>query len=101
MADCGIGSVGTCLNSLFIMKHNCLENLGHNVFSDESSDLNGNNKCLNLVEKDYFSSSVKLDPSEDTVLDACKNAQDSSDSAISSLDSPLEDSDDSSESSDR
>lgn len=101
MADCGSGSVGTCLSSLFTMKHNCLENLGHNVFSDEGSDLNSN-KCIDLEEKEYFGFSVKLDGSEDSVLNACKDLQDSSDNTISSIDSTLEDSDNySSESSDR
>lgn len=97
MADCGSGSVGTCLSSLFIMKHNCLENLDHSVFSDESSDLSSN-KCIDLEEKEYFGFS----PSEDTMLNACKNLQDSSDNTVSSIDSTLEDSDNySSESSDR
>lgn len=101
MADCGSGSVGTCISSLFIMKHNCIDNLGHNVFTSESNQLSSN-KCIDLEEKDYFGFSVKLDPSDDTLADACKDLQDSSDNTISSVDSTLEDSDNySSESSDR
>ena len=97
MADCGSGSVGTCISSLFIMKHNCIDNLGHNVFTSESNELSS----IDLEEKDYFGFSVKLDSSDDT-LDACKELQDSSDNTISSVDSTLEDSDNySSESSDR
>lgn len=111
MADCGSGSVGTCLSSLFIMKHNCLENLGRSVYSNEAADLS-NDKCITLEEKEYFSSSRKFDAAEDGVLNACKNLHDSSDSTICSLASTLEDSEnfkkkrcmdryDSSESSDR
>ncbi|XP_065220943.1 uncharacterized protein LOC135845969 [Planococcus citri] len=99
MAECSSANVGTCLSSLFIMKHNCIDNLGHNVFTSDSNQLSSG-ECIDLEEKDYFGF-VKLDPSDDT-LDACKELQDSSDNTISSVESTLEDSDNySSESSDR
>ena len=93
MADCGSGSVGTCLSSLFIMKHNCLENLSHNVYSNESSKLS-NTKCLTLDEKAYFGSSRELVAADGGVLNASKDLHDTTDNAICSLNSPLEDSDD-------
>ncbi|XP_065215084.1 uncharacterized protein LOC135841815 [Planococcus citri] len=102
MADCSSASAGSCISSLFIMKHNCIDNLDRNVFSSDSNQ-SSSNECIDLEEKDYFGFKLDVDPSDDT-LDACKEllVQDSSENTISSVDSTLEDSDNySSESSDR
>lgn len=111
MADCGSGNVGTCISSLFIMKHNCLENFSHSVYSNDNNELS-EASALTLEKKKYFSSSDESDATEDSVSNVGSNLNESSDSAICSLDSGLEEIDtykkkicmdrfDSSESSDR
>lgn len=93
------------------MKHNCLENFSHSVYSNDNNELS-EASALTLEKKKYFSSSDESDATEDSVSNVGSNLNESSDSAICSLDSGLEEIDtykkkicmdrfDSSESSDR
>lgn len=76
------------MSSLFL-KQNCLENFSDNVYNDNSSDASGSA----AEKKQFFCSSDESDTTEDSVSNVGSNLNESSDSAICSLDSGAEESD--------